>query len=189
MPTTFTIDRYLNIRAASGPSFSPDGRFVSFLTNTTGVSQLWNVPADGGWPMQLTFTRDSVRGAHYNPRRHQLIFSQDRGGNERNQLYLLRGVGGGTDHGIGEGWVIENLTRQPKAVHAFGGWSHDGDWFAFSANRADPTRFDVYVQKVGEKTARLVHKGRGGYFQSAGWSPDDKTLLVSHVPSNHNQDL
>src|SRR5216684_2422005 len=101
MATHFPIDRYLNIRAALGPSFSPDGRFVSFLTNITGVAQLWQVPADGGWPVQLTSTSESVRGAHYNPRPHEILYSMDTGGNERTQLYLLHGLGSGMDHTLG----------------------------------------------------------------------------------------
>jgi dipeptidyl aminopeptidase/acylaminoacyl peptidase len=189
MATALGIDRYLNVRSAFGPSFSPDGRFVSFLTNITGVAQLWQVPVGGGWPVQLTFTHDSVRGAHYSPRRHESIFSMDAGGNERTQLYRLRGVGGGTDHALGEGWVTEDLTRQPKAIHSFGGWSHDGERFAFSANREDASRFDIYVQKVGEPDAHLLHKGPGGYYLAAGWSPDDRSLLVSRSESNFNQDL
>jgi dipeptidyl aminopeptidase/acylaminoacyl peptidase len=189
MAAEFSIERFLNIRAASGPSFSPDGRFVSFLTNITGVAQLWQVPVQGGWPVQLTFTGESVRGGHYNPRRHEIIFSMDAGGNERTQLYRLRGVGGGSDHDIGDGWVTEDLTNQPNAIHGFGGYSHDGEQFAFSANREDPSRFDVYVQKLGAADARLLARGPGGYYQPVGWSPDDQSLLVSREESNFNQDL
>src|SRR5579885_3900034 len=98
MTTQYRIDRFLNIRSAYGPSFSPDGRFVSFLSNVTGVAQLWQVPVEGGWPVQLTFTNESVRGGWYNPVRHEILYSMDTGGNERTQLYLLRGVGN-TDHG------------------------------------------------------------------------------------------
>jgi dipeptidyl aminopeptidase/acylaminoacyl peptidase len=204
MPTPFPLERYLHIRSAFGPSFSPDGRFISYLTNVTGVSQLWQVPVETNGlrdkidptPVQLTFTSESVRGGHYSPRKHEVIFSMDTGGNERTQLYRLRGVGGGTDHNIGEGWVIDELTKQPKAIHGFGGWSHDGEQIAFSANREDPGRFDVYVQKVpasggsnppGE--ARLVAKGPGGYYSPVAFSPDDKSLLVYRLESNFNQDL
>src|SRR5207249_4286833 len=122
MPTRFSIDRFLNIRSATGPTFSPDGRFVAFLTNITGVMQLWQVPVEGGWPTQLTFTNESVRSAHYSPIRHEIGYSMDTGGNERTQLYLLKGVGGGTDHGIGDGWDSGNLTEKPNAIHVFGGW-------------------------------------------------------------------
>src|SRR5260370_1664906 len=89
MANPFTVERFLNVRAAGSPSFSPDGRFVSFLTNTTGVSQLWLVPVQGGWPVQLTFTGESVRSAYYNPRRHQLIYTMDIGGNHRTHVYRL----------------------------------------------------------------------------------------------------
>jgi dipeptidyl aminopeptidase/acylaminoacyl peptidase len=196
MPTRFDIDRFLNIRSATGPSFSPDGRFVTFLTNITGVAQLWQVPVDGGWPTQLTFTKESVRGAHYSPRKHELIYSMDAGGNERTQLYRLHGVVGGTDHAIGDGWISDDLTKEPKAIHMFGGWSHDGERFAFNANRDKPDRFDIYIQKVGAsggrqppEVAQLVRKGPGGFYMAVGWSPDDKALLVSRNESNFNQDL
>jgi dipeptidyl aminopeptidase/acylaminoacyl peptidase len=188
MAGRFGIDRFLNIRAASGPSFSPDGRFVSFLTNTTGLAQLWQVPVEGGWPVQLTFTSESVRGGHYNPIRHEILYSMDTGGNERTQLYLLRGLGN-TDHGLGDGWTFTDLSKAPKAIHGFGGWSHDGDRFAFSANRDDPGRFDIWVQNADGSGAKLLAKGPGGYYSAAGWSPDDHRLLVSRAESNFNQDL
>jgi dipeptidyl aminopeptidase/acylaminoacyl peptidase len=197
MDDHFSIDRYLNIRAANGPSFSPDGRFISFLTNITGVSQLWQIPVDGGWPVQLTFTNESVRSGHYNPRRHEIIYSMDLGGNERTQLFRIHGIGGGTDHGLGEGWVDEDLTNEPKAIHTFGGWSHDGEQIAFSANREDSSRFDIYVQKVTPganatgraESARLLHKGPGGYYLALGWSADDRWILAYRMESNFNQDL
>jgi dipeptidyl aminopeptidase/acylaminoacyl peptidase len=187
MTPTFGIDRYLNIRAATGPTFSPDGRFVAFLMNTTGVAQLWQVPVEGGWPEQLTFTNESVRGAHYSPLKHELIYSMDVGGNERTQLYRLSGVGG-NGHSLGDGWTSEDVTKEPKAIHSFGGWSHDGERFAFSANREDAARFDVYVQKLGGD-AKLLAKGPGGYYSAAGWSPDDRSLLIGREESNFNQDL
>ena len=37
MPHLFPIDRYLNVRAAGAPSFSPDGQQIAYLTNTTGI--------------------------------------------------------------------------------------------------------------------------------------------------------
>jgi hypothetical protein len=152
---------------------------VAFLTNATGVAQLWIVPATGGWPTQLTFTNESVRGAHYHPQRHELIYSMDVGGNERTQLFRVHGIGGGTDHGLGDGWASEELTRDPKAIHTFGGFSSDGGQFTFSANRDDPSRFDIYVQRTARSAqeltnepARLVQKGPGGYYHPAAWSPD-----------------
>src|SRR5260221_14463739 len=110
----------------------------------------------------------------------------DIGGNERTQLYRLHGVGGGTDHAIGDGWVIDDLSKQPKAIHGFGGWAHDGDSLAVSANREEPSRVDVYVQKMpatgGGKPPgepRLIAKGPGGYAPPVARPPRGKILLVA----------
>jgi len=194
MPHLFPIDRYLNVRAASSPSFSPDGRFVAYLSNTTGIPQAWLIPRAGREPVQLTFGSDAVREVHFSPERPELIFSMDAGGNERTQLYRLFGVGADRNHSIGDGWDFENLTNDPKAIHGFGGWSQDGTRIAFSANREDPGRFDVYVQEVasggGNSGApRLLAKGPGGYYSAVEWSPDDRFILVECVDSNVNQDL
>jgi hypothetical protein len=35
----YSFERYLNIRAAFAPSFSPDGKRLSLLTNITGVAE------------------------------------------------------------------------------------------------------------------------------------------------------
>src|SRR5262249_32760965 len=116
-------------------------------------------------------------------------YSMDSGGDERTQLYRLHGVGGGTDHAIGDGWTSDDLTRQPKAIHTFGGWSHDGDRIAFSATRDDPSRFDVYTLKIGDKEPKLLAKGPGGYYRVVGWSPDDSTLLLLREESSAVQEL
>src|SRR5262245_28163341 len=117
MATAFGVQSFLNIRSASGPTFSPDGRFVAFLTNITGVSQLWQVPVVGGWPVQLTFSRESVRSARYNPVKHELIYSMDVGGDERTQLHLLRGVGA-SDHGLGDGWASADVSAAPTSARS-----------------------------------------------------------------------
>jgi len=188
MAHQFPIDRYLNVHSATSPSFSPDGRFVAYLSNTTGIPQVWLIPTTGGEPTQLTFGPDAVRGIWFSPIKHELIFAMDTGGDERTQLYRLYGVGGGTDHGIGDGWDFENLTNEPNAIHTFGGWNHDGSRIAFAANREDASRFDIYVQKLGEK-ARRTYAGPGGYFNPIVWSPDGSTILIQRVESNVKHDL
>ncbi len=36
------------------PRWSVDGERVYFDTNITGRYNIWRVPGDGGWPVQLT---------------------------------------------------------------------------------------------------------------------------------------
>jgi Tol biopolymer transport system component len=73
MPTTkYPFERYLNVRIANGPSFSPGGKRLSFLTDITGVAEVWSIPIDihastPAWPDQLTFRGERVAGASYSP--------------------------------------------------------------------------------------------------------------------------
>ena len=67
-PEPYDIERYLNIRSASSAGLSPDGRTVAFLTNVTGSSQIWTIPATGGWPEQITYFNDAVTAVEWSPR-------------------------------------------------------------------------------------------------------------------------
>ncbi len=184
----FDLERFLNIRSASAPTVSPDGQHVAYLSDATGVYQLWQGPSEGHAPTQLTFTHETVRGGWYSPRRSELIFAMDEGGNERSQLYWLHGIGESTASLLAGGWDWTPLSHQPEAIHQFGGWSHDGQRIAFSANRTLEGRFDVYTQALGGKP-RLLQEGPGGFYETEGWSPDDRFLLVSRGESSVNQDL
>ena len=177
---TYDIERYLNVRSASGASFGPEGERLSFLMDTTGTSQVWTVDAPREWPTQRTFYDERVTFASYSPERDELAFGMDEGGNERAQLYRL----------AGDGSEVVNLTQRPDAKHRWGGWSHDGDRFAFTSNRRDESVFDVYVQGRGEtgNDAELVYEG-DGWLTPAGWSPSDDRLLVHEAYSNVDQDV
>ncbi|SEH16435.1 Dipeptidyl aminopeptidase/acylaminoacyl peptidase [Natronorubrum sediminis] len=177
---SYEIERYLNIRSAYGASFSPDGECLSFLMNTTGTGQLWTLEEPRAWPEQRTFYDERVTFASWSPERPEVVFGMDEGGNERAQLFKL-------DADTGE---ITNLTAKPDAKHRWGGWSHDGERFAFASNRRDESVFDIYVQdrtETGDE-ATLVYEG-DGWLSLSGWSPDDSRLLVSQAYSNFDQDL
>jgi len=174
----FRISRYLNIRSAYGPSFSPDGQHVAFLTDITGVPQVWRVAAAGGWPDQLTFFEERCGFVAHSPTDDQMVFGMDAGGNERQQLFFLSG----------DGQTIRPLTQEPEAIHHFGGWSHDGQRIAWTANRRDARHFDVYVQEVASGEATCVWQTEG-MNTVAGWSPNDRQLLVVRSHSSFDQDL
>jgi len=174
----FDFKRYLNIRSASCPSFSSDSEHVAFLTNITGVPQVWRVALDGGWPEQLTFHSEEVSFCHYAPVGDRLIFGMDQGGNERVQFHLIEDGG---EH-------IEQLTDKPRVIHAFGDWAVDGKWITFSSNERHEAFFDAYVMDVELKKSRCILQHDGTNY-AACFTPDRRRVLVRRANTNLDRDL
>jgi dipeptidyl aminopeptidase/acylaminoacyl peptidase len=172
----YEFARYLKIRGAWGASWSPDAHRVSFLTEITGVPQVWEVPVEGpSWPEQLTFYEERVSGAEYSPTQNRLLFGMDVGGNERTQLFLL------------EDGEVTDLTRTPEAIHYSGGFSPDGTRIAYTATRRNGTDFDVFVQEIGGEPEMAWEVS--GYHTVSDWMTDGSSLIVSRHRSNLDNDL
>lgn len=188
---SWSIERYLNVRQAYGPSFAPDGEALAFLTNITGVPQVWQVPLIEGaqmlpWPEQLTFETDRISDAAYAPvtGQRRLLYVYDVGGTERHQLFLLD-VDDAVVHRLTEG--------HEQMMHLFGAWSDDGERICFGANRRDPALFDLYVQDIdadAHAEARLVWENDArGYLRNLAFSPDGQRIIVTRVRSSFDHAL
>jgi len=49
-----SIEKLYMTRQVGGSTWSPDGKTVAFVSNLSGRNNIWLVPSEGGWPMQLT---------------------------------------------------------------------------------------------------------------------------------------
>ncbi len=173
----YDIERYLNVGSAFGAAFRADGT-LSFRMDTTGTPQLWTLGEPGGWPTQRTFYEERVTFAAPSPERPETIFGMDEGGDERQGLFRLDDAG-----------RIDPLTPT-DAKHRWGGWSPDGDRFAFASNRREQSVFDVYVQgrAADAEDATLVREG-DGWLSVGGWSPDGSRLAIHEARSNFDTDV
>jgi Tol biopolymer transport system component len=94
---TERVSRMARIGAVSGPSFSPDGRSLSVISNVSGTPQVYVLPADGGWPRMITDAADPVVGAVWSPAPGSdwLAITVAPGGGLNTQVYVLRADGTG----------------------------------------------------------------------------------------------
>ena len=51
---SLSIEKLYMTRQVGRASWSPDGKGIVFVSNMSGRNNLWIVPEEGGWPIQLT---------------------------------------------------------------------------------------------------------------------------------------
>ncbi len=155
-----------------GASFAPGGERLSFLTDISGVGEVWSVGLDARltmppWPTQLTFRGERAASARFSPTTETLLVSGDIGGSERTQLFLL-----GDD-----GAQFEALTNRPETIYTFGDWSPDGKRILYASNERDPRYFDVYEREIASGEMRLLLQN-DAMNTPARYAPDGRSALI-----------
>lgn len=148
---SYTIQQYLNIKSASGPSFSPDGKQIAYLTNTTGTSQIWVVDLATKKTTQLTNYDDNVGFVRWLGDGSGMIFGKSRGGDENTQFFWMKPDGSG----------VKALTDSPSVRHNFGLVTDDGKMIAYASNKRNRQYFDIYTMDLATGTETLVFQHDG----------------------------
>jgi dipeptidyl aminopeptidase/acylaminoacyl peptidase len=150
-------------------AFTPDGRRVLFVTNTSGQFNLWRTSVGGGRQQQLTaFEANTVRAIAPSPDGKTIVLIADRDGDEFHQIYAIPATGG---------WP-EQWTDAPEVQHFvnLNAWSPDGGRLAFAANSRIPTDMDVWVRDENGDVQQVF--GDEMFAFPASWSPDGRKLLA-----------
>ena len=134
----YTIQQYLNIKSATGPTLSPDGKNMAYLTNDSGLTQIWMVDLAENKPRMITSYDDNIGFVRWSPAGNGLVFGKARGGDENTQLFWM----------ANNGSEIRELTKDPKVRHNFGDWSEDGTKIYYASNKRDRNFFDIYSMEI-----------------------------------------
>lgn len=174
----YDVEQYLNIRSAEGPTYSPVTEEVAYRTNITGTHQVWKTQVRGGWPEQLTFFEDRVQTVRWSPRGDVILFTKDRGGDERSQIYIMDP----------KGENIVALTNAPRVIHQFGDFSWDGSSICYASNERNERFFDIYVMNLAFRRPRRLLTADANYYAHS-FSPDGRYVLAEREDSSYNNDL
>jgi dipeptidyl aminopeptidase/acylaminoacyl peptidase len=163
---------------ASSPSFSPDGSRVAFVTNISGLPQVWTMPASGGYPTLVTAFDDPVGFVEWSPDGRWLAFNVAPGGGFNEQVYVSRP----------DGTELRRLTEGGKENNFLGDWTRDGRYLTFSSNRRDPSATDSYLLDVATGKMRMVAENRGvGGIDDV--SADGKYALIDRLVNRGDNNL
>jgi dipeptidyl aminopeptidase/acylaminoacyl peptidase len=133
------------------PSFSPDARRVAFISDVSGLPQVWMVPTEGGTPAPVTNFDDPVERVLWSPGGDWLAFSIAPRGGMNKQLYVVRPDGTG----------LRRLTDGGRENNFMGVWTPDGRALTMSSNRRMFSAGDAYLVDVATGKQRRVIKNRG----------------------------
>jgi dipeptidyl aminopeptidase/acylaminoacyl peptidase len=179
----YNFERYLNVRSAYGASFAPNGTHLSFLSDITGVAEVWSIPVDihassPAWPTQLTFRNERIAAIDYSPVDDFMLLLADSGGSELTQIYLLNA----------DASELTALTDSSEIIYTSATWSPDGTHIAYSSNERDRRYFDVYERTLATGETRQLMTQDGSNY-ALRYSPDGKQFLVSRNESNIRNQL
>ncbi|TQS44507.1 alpha/beta hydrolase family protein [Cryptosporangium phraense] len=126
--------------ASWGPTLSPSGDAVAYVSDRSGEPRLWTSSVDGGNPVLVETGPEPVEGVRWSPNGEWIAVLIAPGGSDRTEIWVVRPDG--TDlHQIGgfgrtNGW--------------FGYWSSDGAWLTVAEADA-----------VGWSAAHLIDPATG----------------------------
>src|SRR2546426_536406 len=165
------IDDLFFPRVVQSGAWSPNGKEVVFVTNLTGRFNLWKVSAAGGFPVQLAQSDDEQSKPAWSPDGKWIVFEQDRGGNEKHDLYAIPANGG----------EIMNLTSTADVDETGARWSPDGKSLVFGIKAKESPVYDLAVIDLAtRKVRRLTQEKDARYnWESAGFTPDGKTIFAN----------
>lgn len=172
------VESFARVGGAYAPDFSPDGKWISYIANLSGVPQVWIIPAEGGYPRMVTNSSDPVTQANWSPTSDSIAVTIAPGGGLNTQIYLVKPDGTG----------LRRLTDGGKDNNGFDAWSDDGLLIYMDSSRSNPAARDVFSIDVKSGEVRLLAKnpGVGGI---ANASRDGGLALLSRLRSRGSNDL
>ncbi|HEV8579798.1 MAG TPA: S9 family peptidase [Thermoanaerobaculia bacterium] len=171
------VERMARVSTSSSPSLSPDGQRVAFVSNRSGVPQVWITTADGvGEARRVGSFDDPVTGVDWSPDGQWLALSVAPGGGLNEQIYLVHP----------DGSDLKRITDGGKENNRLAGWS--GKLLRFSSSRKDPASLDAYLYDSATGATRFVAANPGvGTLTDV--SRDGKRAVVSRVLSRGDNNL
>lgn len=155
---------YLSGISAEWVDFSPDGKFVAYVTFPEGI--LWRASRDGSNPIQLTDPPLYPIAPHWSPDGRQILFFVH-DSLSRRKIYLLPSEGG----------KPQMLLPSDNRIERNPNWSPDGRRIVFDTGETtDPSKQTIRILDLSNGQITEIPGSQGRW--SPRWSPNGRYIAA-----------
>src|SRR5216683_144615 len=132
---SLSLQRLYMTRLVGDTAWSPDGKSIVFVSNITGRNNLWLVPADGGWPTQLTVSDQRQAHPTWSPDGKWIAYQSDYDGDEQWDIFSVSPKTG----------QVVNVTKTREIAEENPTWSPNGRYLAYMVKPKTSSSYEIDV--------------------------------------------
>jgi dipeptidyl aminopeptidase/acylaminoacyl peptidase len=166
-----SIEKLYMTRQVGGSSWSPDGKTVAFVSNLSGRNNIWLVPSECGWPMQLTVSNERQTSPTWSPNDKWIAYMSDYDGDEQWDIFLVSPKTG----------QVVNLTNTREIAEESPAWSPDGRYLAYMVKPKTSSVFEIDVYDTVLRDVKHLTTGTAKNRMNVApiWSADGKFIVYT----------
>ena len=166
-----SIEKLYMTRAIGATAWSPDGKTIAFISNISSRNNLWLVPAEGGWPTQLTVSDQRQTAPAWSPDGKWIAYMSDYDGDEQWDIFLVSPSTG----------QVVNLTNTREIAEESPTWSPDGRYLAYMVKPKTSSVFEIDVYDMLMRETRHLTTGTAKNKMNVSpiWSRDGKWIVYT----------
>jgi dipeptidyl aminopeptidase/acylaminoacyl peptidase len=170
-PRSLTIEKLYMTRQIGGATWSPDGKTIAFISNMSGRNNVWLVPAEGGWPTQLTISDQRQSSPAWSPDGKWIAYQSDHDGDEQWDIFLVSPKTG----------KVVNVTNTPEIAELNPTWSPDGRYLAYEVKPKTSAAYEIDVYDTALRDVKHITTGTPQDKRNANpiWSKDGKYIVYT----------
>ena len=160
------------------PSFAPDGDELAFISDLTGMPQVWRMPAAGGFPAAVTAFDEQVSLVIWSPDGAWLAVESAPGGGMNSQIDIVRP----------DGSDRRRVTAGGNSNNWLGAWTKDGRSLLYSSNQESADTMECFRTALETGAAEKLTSA-GGTTVVEDCSADGARLLIKRVAYRSDNNL
>ncbi len=170
---SLSVERLYMTRSVGASAWSPDGKTIAFVSNISGRNNIWLVPAEGGWPTQLTVSDQRQTSLAWSPDGKWIAYASDYDGDEQWDIFFVSPKTG----------QVVNITNTREISEQDPTWSPDGRYLAYTVKPKTSSVYEIDIFDTLMRDTKHLTMGTPKDKMNVGpiWSKDGKTIAYTQL--------